>query len=471
MKKLRRILPAICITLVTILLSQFLYAAVMRQEKEQCWQELRATAQSISREIRTKFQDELVKLHLIESIMVEDDIFRLDEVNSLHVNLIQPTTIFSRIDILYPDNTLVSNGTEIRLEENIDFQEVAQKGAYMTSRRTDFATGRECVYYVLPVSREGEIVAVLIACVESQTLAEVFRPLIYDGDVNFCIIDADDGKFIMDSWHETLGNAYDMADREKLPGFENTNLIQDLQNHQPGMVAFQSKTTGNGLYMYYMPIGIFNWQVSIFALDQVLFAKLENLRHRFLLSGLTEVLLLLVYFFWNIFTVRQLERSNREIETQRRQLHFLSYRDQLTTLFNRTKFEEDRQALGNAPVQPIGVAFLDVNGLKRLNDSHSHEAGDDYLCRAANVLLTHFPKDSYRIGGDEFVILTHGLKEEDFRHRMESLQCAMEKAQVSISAGFQWKKDCVDVDSMFKQAETQMYLQKEHYYTSIGARR
>lgn len=471
MNKIRRILPAICITLVTILFSQFLYAAVMRQEKEQCWQELRTTAQSVSREICTKFQDELVKLHLIESIMLEDGAFRLDEVNSLHINLIQPTTIFSRIDILYPDKTLVSNGIEIRLEENIDFQKVAQKGAYMTSRRTDFATGRECVYYVLPVVQEEEIVAVLIACVESQTLAEVFRPLIYNGNVNFCIIDADDGKFIMDSWHETLGNAYEMADRKKLPGFEDTNLIQDLQNHQPGMAAFQSETTGDGLYMYYMPIGIFNWQISIFALDKVLFANLTNLRHRFLLSGLTEVLLLLVYFCWNIFTVYQLESSNREIETQRQQLHFLSYRDQLTTLFNRTKFEEDRQALRKAPIQQIGVAFLDVNGLKQLNDSQSHEAGDDYLCRAANVLLAHFPGGSYRIGGDEFVILAQGLREEDFQRRMGSLQWAMEKAHVSISAGFQWKKDCMDVDPMLKQAETEMYLQKEHYYASIGVRR
>lgn len=471
MKIIRRIIPAICITLVTILISQLLYATVMRQEKEQCWQELRTTAQTISREITTKFQDELVKLHLIESLMVDEGIFRWEEIALLHIDSIQPTTIFSRIDILYPDNTLVSNGTEIRLEEDIDFQAVAAKGEYMTSRRTDFATGQDCVYYVLPIVQEGEVFAVMIACVESQTLAETFRPLTYNGEANICIIDADDGKFIMDSWHEELGNAYAMANRKKLPGYENVDLIQGLQNHQPGMAAFESQTTGDGLYMYYMPMGIFQWQLSIFALDKALFADLEKLQRSFVRAGTFEVFLLLVYFCWNILTVRQLEKSNQEIEKQRRQLRFLSYRDQLTGLYNRTKFEEDRQELEKTIVPKLGVAFIDVNGLKRLNDSYSHESGDAYLRRTAQVLTEVFPQGVYRIGGDEFVILAPGVDQECFQSTMAALLERMECSQVSVSTGYQWGADCANPDILLKQAETRMYQAKEAHYATLGIRR
>lgn len=472
MKIIRRIVPAFFITLMTLLISQTLFGVVMHMEKDRCWQELSATAQTVNREITNKFRDELVKLHLLEYFMLEDGVFDADEIDQLHIDSFQPTTMFSRIDVLYRDNTLVSNGIEQRIHETVDFDAVAAGGEYLTTRKTDFLTGRECVYYVLPVVQEEEVLAILIACIDSGSLSRIFRPLIYSGQANICIVDTRDGSFVMDSWHETLGNAYDIGEhRQMLPEYEDYDWIQSLKEKQTGSVAFYSETTGNPLYMYFTPMGLFDWHLCLFVEETVLFQNTFFLRKLFLFAGISEIILMLVYFLINYNAIRKLEQSNREIELQRQQLHFISYRDPLTALYNRNKYTEDWEAIRHLPAKQTGVAFVDMNGLKQLNDTRSHEAGDEYLRRAAQVMAEAFPEGSYRIGGDEFVILAPGMDQQVFLDKIDAMQTNMRQAQVSISIGYLWEICCTDIDGLMKQAEAKMYQEKRRYYAENGGRR
>lgn len=130
MKLLKRLLPVVFIALITVIISFALCNEMMRHEEEMAWQELSTTGQSTVRRIQIKFQDEAVKLHLLENIM-KDNGAEMDKV-LLHLDTIQPTTMFSRIDVLYPDGTIFSNDQTIRTEKNIDFEKVAAKGEYMT---------------------------------------------------------------------------------------------------------------------------------------------------------------------------------------------------------------------------------------------------------------------------------------------------------------------------------------------------
>ena len=55
---------------------------------------------------------------------------------------------------------------------------------------------------------------------------------------------------------------------------------------------------------------------------------------------------------------------------------------------------------------PIAIIMCDLNGLKRINDTKGHEAGDRYLCDAAEGMMSCFgEKQVYRVGGDEFIIV------------------------------------------------------------------
>lgn len=89
-----------------------------------------------------------------------------------------------------------------------------------------------------------------------------------------------------------------------------------IKNLETGTVAFESKTTGRPIYMYFTPLDISGWQLSIFIDEAVIFKDLISLRKLLIFTGIAEAFFLLLYFLWNIRGIRQLEKSNAEIEKQ-----------------------------------------------------------------------------------------------------------------------------------------------------------
>lgn len=89
------------------------------------------------------------------------------------------------------------------------------------------------------------------------------------------------------------------------------------------------------------------------------------------------------------------------------QIHFLSYHDNLTTLYNRTYVDSVLPELDTPANWPLGVIVIDMNGLKLTNDVFGHEQGDRLLVQLAQVLQQTCRKNDVisRWGGDEFLIL------------------------------------------------------------------
>jgi len=99
----------------------------------------------------------------------------------------------------------------------------------------------------------------------------------------------------------------------------------------------------------------------------------------------------------------------------------LAYSDGLTGLGNRTAYLEQLEAYasGETGISKLGIVFLDVNNLKKVNDNQGHEKGDELITVAARIISDSFGKlgKSYRIGGDEFCVLMTGLGLQDMYER------------------------------------------------------
>ena len=82
--------------------------------------------------------------------------------------------------------------------------------------------------------------------------------------------------------------------------------------------------------------------------------------------------------------------------------------DPLTGILNRYAYEKALSRM-NEIKEDFVVFSIDINGLKRTNDSFGHQAGDELICGAANVISEVFNKyeNCYRTGGDEFIALSH----------------------------------------------------------------
>ena len=146
------------------------------------------------------------------------------------------------------------------------------------------------------------------------------------------------------------------------------------------------------------------------------------------------------------------------------QLKRLSYEDSLTGLFNRNMFNLIIDG-GVGHTARLGVACLDLNGLKATNDKLGHSAGDELIRRTAKHIRQRFQGRAYRIGGDEFVIIDEGAPEGVFRASVARLCQAMEYDGISVSMGLSWRDRHCSVKEQFDEADSLMYQFKKNFYS------
>ena len=125
-------------------------------------------------------------------------------------------------------------------------------------------------------------------------------------------------------------------------------------------------------------------------------------------------ILILVFTFMYYAVMRATRAQVKRIEKE--QLEILAYRDQLTGIPNRTSVYKDIEAMNEKGIIEYTMFFVDVNGLKTVNDNYGHEAGDLLIKTAAKAVDTAFndPGNGFcgRWGGDEFVACVFGSTEK-----------------------------------------------------------
>lgn len=147
------------------------------------------------------------------------------------------------------------------------------------------------------------------------------------------------------------------------------------------------------------------------------------------------------------------------------QLSHLSYFDTLTSFYNRNRYMEDMQKLAGREGS-VGIVYLDVNGLKDINDQFGHAFGDKVLIECAERMKKVFQEGSfYRVGGDEFVIVCPGVSKEHFRGKVNALRASFKRDELCRAAiGSQWTEKLVDVSQAVANADARMYEDKKEFY-------
>ena len=144
-------------------------------------------------------------------------------------------------------------------------------------------------------------------------------------------------------------------------------------------------------------------------------------------------------------------------------LHNLSYHDQLTGALNRHALTE---FYGEMPMESAGVIYCDITGLKAVNDSQGHEAGDRLICHCYELLRQE--EDTckvYRTGGDEFVLLCPDCKVSEFYHTLQKLQERIRADECHMAVGYAWSDtQPLNLEQLIAQADQVMYQAKRDYY-------
>lgn len=144
-----------------------------------------------------------------------------------------------------------------------------------------------------------------------------------------------------------------------------------------------------------------------------------------------------------------------------------SFEDGMTGLYNRNRFMIDLDKITSEKKKRVGIIFLDVNGLKMINDNLGHSFGDKILIHTAQILKRVLKNDMvYRIGGDEFVIICCEIEKEVFKEKVKKLEKILQEEKCNISIGFTWRETVKDINLLMTEADAQMYEDKKKYYTT-----
>jgi diguanylate cyclase (GGDEF)-like protein len=141
----------------------------------------------------------------------------------------------------------------------------------------------------------------------------------------------------------------------------------------------------------------------------------------------------------------------------------------MTKLYNRAYFQEEMNRLGRGRQFPVSIIIADLDGLKGVNDNLGHQAGDDLIRRAAEVLQAGFRQEDViaRIGGDEFAVIlpkTGTPAAEELIRRLRKLLELNNKYYgsplLSMSIGISTGEKGSDLQEIMRVADDEMYRNK-----------
>lgn len=183
-----------------------------------------------------------------------------------------------------------------------------------------------------------------------------------------------------------------------------------------------------------------------------------------LISGNVLILVLMFLFYRFDYVMEQkeyLEKENQLLEEEKarglwkaEQLKSMAEKDALTSAYSRRYVIQKTDSLRQENV-PFLVIYIDMDGMKVINDTRGHQAGDIYLKNFVSNFSDKLRQDDFiaRIGGDEFLVILYRCNAEDGKRRMEEISRLL--PEYSFSYGIASEGN--SVEAMIEKADISMY--------------
>ena len=388
-------------------------------------------------------------------------------------------------DVVYTRYTTYSGGSRYGFLSDGTLDE----GKVISTTDIYGASKRVCL--AVPISGLTFLDKGLKACFVEVNIEEIVQGLDFDAkdaNTSFCMYYQNGenltsldfgsigaGQNLYETMHATLGEG------------EWDEFSKSFAGGKQGGVEFSYN--GVRQTLYYAPVPETNWVLTVLVADNLIQDQVRSVGSEMvarssvliIVTGLT----LLAFFVAIIIRTRkqsaallEIERKNTRDAGERAQrserelgeVKQIAYKDALTGAKNKHAYSEreidlDMQ-IREGTVGELAVVVCDLNGLKFVNDTYGHKAGDEYIRSAYKLICGLFEHDSvYRIGGDEFVILMQG---SDYEHRDRLLgefnrrvEKNIARGEVVIAAGMAEREPEDELlQATFRRADERMYYRK-----------
>lgn len=259
----------------------------------------------------------------------------------------------------------------------------------------------------------------------------------------------------------TLGYAKSFGTaKEGLDFFESVRRDAKVYAHPKDLDRFLAAFSKESILEEIRRSGIFTWGYRIMMGDkpihvQMKAAMVEEKEGPRLIVGLNDI----------DAQVRQEEEYSRRLAKAQSEANI----DGLTGIKNRHAYLETvvqiDQKIEDHEQPPFAVVILDVNDLKKINDTNGHQAGDQYLRDACKIICTIFKHSPvFRVGGDEFAVISQGRDYADIHSLVEKVRThnmeALHSEGIVIACGMARFENDENVAAVVARADHNMYENK-----------
>ena len=301
------------------------------------------------------------------------------------------------------------------------------------------------------------------ACFVQIDIADIVKLLAFEeqGRTDFAIY-SKNGENILDVTSKVLSDE------------EWDELQKNFEKEEAGNLTFKQNDTEETLY--YVPIPGTGWQMVVLISESIIHEQIRGISEKNLSFSVRQivftVIALIVFAAILLLMLRRISAVQLQAEKENsRNFMSMANTDSLTGLRNKHAFSEYETSLDKSirdkAIENVAVVVCDINGLKHVNDTFGHAAGDKLIKDASVMLCEYFSHGAvFRTGGDEFVIV---LKGKGFDNRDEVMDEFNRKVESNISTG-----DVVvsigcstltegdeQLNDIFKRADKRMYERKK----------
>ncbi|MBR6158912.1 MAG: GGDEF domain-containing protein, partial [Lachnospiraceae bacterium] len=248
----------------------------------------------------------------------------------------------------------------------------------------------------------------------------------------------------------------------------------NFSNQKEGAMSFAVGNSNETLC--YAPIEGTDWEMAVLIRESIIQDQIRDISNRnletnrrMIIHTLASVLILAGILLFQFGRISK-EKLEEEKETSRT-FQNMANTDSMTGVRNKHAYSESEaiinSQIGSGELKKLAVVVGDINGLKQVNDTQGHAAGDQLIKDASALICECFSHGAvFRIGGDEFVVLLQGegydTMHEVIRELNSRVEENMKKNAVVVSIGYSELEPGDEyLNDIFERADRMMYDRKK----------
>lgn len=351
--------------------------------------------------------------------------------SNVMINAIKPEAernAFKRMGIIMPDGQAIATDGHSFDLSNRDYFRLAMTGVNAVSDTlVDPTDGENINVYATPIFNGPQIMGILFATVETDSLKEVLGVSTFGGQ-GYSYVVKTNGNVVVESTHpnsvreftnifETLGNA----------GFNNESDLQRLDDNMSQRASgnFTSVYGGQQQYVNYEPLAINDWYMMSVVPKNIVSERSSNIMGFACMLITAGLIIISILFGFILFSQNQSKKNLKKI----------AYTDELTGGNSWYKFQVDaHKILEGSREKEVALVFLDIDRFRFINEEYGHALGDVLLTRVMEILKANVGShEAYgRVSSDYFVILCKNTTQSEIIERLKKFNQILNAEKLKI---------------------------------------